>query len=177
MFILDSAYIALSAPSLDDVIKPEKRALYEYGLYGMCLEDDVGLGDNQVRWFPRRCCDRHELYDKRTPGLLKLEFEGDLFIGLASKTYLVQNEAGKTKFSSKGLNKRLIENPLAMFQTVMETEEPVSGFNVGFRAKDNTVFTYQQEKLGLPFLYVKREVLADNVTTVPLDIILDPFAE
>ncbi|KAK3107900.1 hypothetical protein FSP39_024735 [Pinctada imbricata] len=33
--------------------------------------------DNIYHWFPRKCCTKHAQRDKRTPGLFKVEFEGD----------------------------------------------------------------------------------------------------
>ena len=50
----DSAYIALSADTLEDVIKPNLRQVYD-------IEN----------WFPRTANPVHAAYDKRTPGLFK----------------------------------------------------------------------------------------------------------
>ena len=50
----DSAYIALSADTLEDVIKPNLRQVYD-------IEN----------WFPRTDTPVHAAYDKRTPGLFK----------------------------------------------------------------------------------------------------------
>lgn len=80
----DSAYMALSGPDLAAVIKPEVIDAYQHALTGCCW-DDI-----DPAWFPRTCCSKHIKYDKRTPGLLKMEFEGDVMIGLCSKTYIVQ---------------------------------------------------------------------------------------
>ncbi|KAJ8300697.1 hypothetical protein KUTeg_022216 [Tegillarca granosa] len=45
---------------------------------------------DKFHWFPRRCCAKHAKFDKRTPGLFKLEYRGDEIIGLCSKTYIVR---------------------------------------------------------------------------------------
>lgn len=55
----DSAYMALSAGSLEEVIKPEMQQRYQM---------------EKKNWFPRTDTPQLEAYDKRTPGLLKTEF-------------------------------------------------------------------------------------------------------
>ena len=85
----DSAYMAISGSSLEDIIKPEMKAEYDLGLRGYCVDMNIEA-DNQHHWFPRTCCSVHAKYDKRTPGLFKLEYQGDEMIGLCSKTYIVR---------------------------------------------------------------------------------------
>ncbi|XP_053380961.1 uncharacterized protein LOC128549018 [Mercenaria mercenaria] len=74
----DSAYMAISASSLQEVVKSEKLAEYRHGLTGLCDDKYNPVGD---RWFPRECCDKHAKYDKRVPGLFKTEYEGEEMIG------------------------------------------------------------------------------------------------
>jgi hypothetical protein len=57
---------------------------------GFCDRAEV-KADNTVHWFPRTCCGKHAKFDKRTPGLFKLEYEGDEMIGLCSKSYVAAN--------------------------------------------------------------------------------------
>ena len=85
----DSAYMAISGSCLDDVIKPEMKAQYLRGLDIFCSDDEIEA-DARVHWFPRTCCKKHAAYDKRTPGLFKMEYQGDEMIGLCSKTYIVR---------------------------------------------------------------------------------------
>ncbi|XP_071137847.1 uncharacterized protein [Mytilus edulis] len=80
----DSAYMALSGPDLVSVIKPHLLDTYQRALIGCCRDDF------EPDWLPRTCCTKHAKYDKRTPGLFKVEYEGDVMIGLCSKTYIVQ---------------------------------------------------------------------------------------
>ena len=200
----DSAYMALSAGSLEEVVKPEKKAEYERGLAGLCDDAFDPIGD---RWFPRNCCTKHARFDKRVPGLFKTEYEGEEMIGLCSKTYVVsksvpskatstvttparllrkaRNQSAKrlpqrplmtteTKFSSKGVSKRLVNNPLAVFKGVLRTRRAASGRNKGFRARNNGMFSYQQIRCGFSYTYCKRRVLEDGIHTVPLDITLCP---
>ena len=59
------------------------------------------------KFFSRTCCEKH---DKREPGLFKEEFRCTQMLGLGSKTYCCYNSVtNKTKFSSKGLNKSVLE--------------------------------------------------------------------
>ena len=53
---------------------------------------------------PRTDTPEHKAYDKRTPGLFKVEWEGKSIIGLCSKTYYCFG--AKDKFSCKGVNKK-----------------------------------------------------------------------
>jgi hypothetical protein len=76
--------MALSGPTFASVVKHEMKDSYQRALTG-CCRDDV-----DPQWLPRTCCTKHAQYDKRTFGLLKLEYEGDVMIGLCSKTYIVQ---------------------------------------------------------------------------------------
>jgi hypothetical protein len=80
----DSACMALSGPTFASVVKPSMKEEYQWALT-RCCRDDV-----DPEWFPRTCCTKHAKYDKRTPGLFKVEYEGDVMIGLCSKTYIVQ---------------------------------------------------------------------------------------
>ena len=68
----DSAYIAISGECLEDLVKPEM--MHEFEL-------------DKSNWFPRTDTAEHAKYDKRTPGLFKVEWEGNGIISLCSKTY------------------------------------------------------------------------------------------
>ena len=59
----DSAYLAISAESIDDIIKPEIQDEYE---------------SDKCDWFPRTDRAEHAKYDKRIPGLFKVEWEGSV---------------------------------------------------------------------------------------------------
>lgn len=96
----DSLYIEISSSRLDDIINPELRAQYEQSLKGFCTDDNLEAGTNN-HWFPRTCCIKHTKYDKRTPGLFKLEYQGDEMISLASKTYIVRKSTVKPITSTR----------------------------------------------------------------------------
>ena len=71
---MDSAYIAISGESVENLVKPELKAEFEA---------------TKCNWFPRMDAPEHKAYDKRTPGLFKVEWEGQGIIGLCSKTTTV----------------------------------------------------------------------------------------
>lgn len=163
--------MALSASSLREVVKPEQLEEYQRGLTGLCDDKYNPVGD---RWFLRECCAKHAKYDKRVPGLFKTEYEGDEMIGLCSKTYIVAQNDEEYKFSSKGVAKRRVKEPLRIFKSVLKTGKPASGYNKGFRARNNAVYSYNQTRCGFSYFYCKRRVLEDGIHTVPLDIVLCP---
>ena len=170
----DSSYIALSKPSLAEVIKPEMLNEYNRGLTGFCSNDPV-IPDTEYHWFPRTCCDKHKAYDKRLPGVFKTEFTGDKMISLCSKTYIVEGPDG-TKMSSKGTNTPdTLADVYSKYEKVLDNREPVYCENTGIRLNKNELYTYRQRKIGFQYLYVKRRVASDGVSTFPLDITLKPL--
>lgn len=100
-----------------------------------------------------------------------MEWEGDGLIGLAAKTYFCYNAANPKldKYSSKGVNKT-IQLTREHFLSVLNSKQPVRCTNKGFIMKNNTVLTYRMEKDGLSYLYCKRKVLNDGISTTYLDI-------
>ena len=173
----DSAYIALAGDSIDDLVAPEHREHYFR---------------NMSQWIPAECCDNHKddyvhtrlagrtwtatepcciarkAYDKRTPGLFKIEWCGDGFIGLCSKTYYCFGSTDKC--TTKGLNKRQNTIDMDAFLSVLTNRRSGSGVNRGFRVRDSSVMTYIQERAALTYFYPKRKVLEDGLTTAPLDL-------
>ena len=150
----DSAYLGLSAKSLDQVIKPEMREEYEKDKYN---------------WFPNETTKELKAYNKRTPGLFKVEFEGKSIYALCSKLYFVEGDT-KNKFSCKGIQKNQNDINKDRFHNVLFNGVKDTCTNKGFRVIDNSMITYIQQKKGLSYVYDKRRVLEDGVTTVPLDI-------
>ena len=173
----DSAYIALAGDTIDDLVAPEHREHYFR---------------HRSEWLPAECCDKHEddyvqtrlaglpwtatdaccvarkAYDKRTPGLFKIEWCGDGFIGLCSKTYYCFGATDKS--TTKGLNKRQNTIDKDAFLSVLTNRRSGSGVNRGFRVRDSSVMTYIQERAALTYFYPKRKVLEDGLTTAPLDL-------
>ena len=79
---------------------------------------------------------------------------------LWSKTYCCYDVASnKLKFSSKGLNKRVLEQsgdePLEKYRRVLNGKVNVTSNNRGFRTNNHSVATYEQVKKGLSFFIQK----------------------
>ena len=87
----DSAYIAISGESVESLVKPELRVEFDQDKYN---------------WFPRTDTPEHKAYDKRKPGLFKVEWERKGIVGLCSKTYYCFG--AKDKLSCKGVNKKVL---------------------------------------------------------------------
>ena len=104
--------MAISAPTLDELVKPEKKAEWD-------------LIKNE--WFPRTDTLEHAAFDRRKPGLFKTEWSGDGFIGLSAKTYYCYDKSDPTqdKYSSKGLNKS-IKLSREHFMNVLNTKKSSS---------------------------------------------------
>ena len=168
----DSAYLSLAGKQFEDIVKPNKKQSLHYEKMGQCRDFEYTSEDG---FFPRECCKRHKAYDKRTPGLFKMEAEGKAMIALCSKTYILKKYDDEVKFSSKGLNKAILKEPFPSFRHVLQTGQTKSSTNQGFRTWDNTIYTYQQSKGGLSYFYCKREVMDHGIHTKPLHITLTPW--
>lgn len=150
----DSAYLAISGAKLEDVIKPDMKDEFEKDKYN---------------WFPNETTKESKAYDKRTPGLFKVEFEGNSIYALCSKLYFVEGEE-YNKYSCKGIQKNQNVISKDRFHNVLFNDAKDMCMNKGFRMHENHMVTYIQQKKGLSYVYDKRKVLADGVSTIPLDI-------
>ena len=171
----DSAYIALSAPDMEQLVKKELREdFYKKRETWLPAEACNYHKDEYIRkrtngeaWSStQECCLTRAKYDKRTPGLFKVEWEGDGIVSLCSKTYYCFGD--KPKCTTKGLNKRQNSLDKEAFLEVLNTQKTGGGFNTGFRFHENKMRTYTQRRDALSYFYPKRKVLEDGVSTTPL---------
>ena len=107
----------------------------------------------------------------------QLEWEGDGMVALCSKTYYgfckaSDNTEHNVKLSCKGLNKAINSKDMnsGIFLSVVNNQKATGGTNRSFRVVGKDVFMYSQKKKALSYLYIKRKVHADRITTSPLDI-------
>ena len=170
----DSAYMALAGKSLEDIIKPSMMSRHLSAIKNRCDDQPFTVRDG---FFPRTCCSMHKAYDKRTPGLFKVEAEGKAMIALCSKTYILKQEGDKVKFSSKGVNKNALIAPFETYEEVLRSGTSYNATNQGFRSRDGTIYTYEQKRSGISYFYCKRIVLSDGVHTKPLNITLSPWED
>ena len=155
----DSLYLALSEENLEDVILPEKRAEWDQLRSKGC--NDIFTANATDNFFPRSCSHAHKKHDKREPSLFKKEFRCAKMLCLCSKTYFCYDkQTNKHKFSSKGLNKRTLEEcgdggPMSKYRKVLEEAVNVTSTNRGFQTIQHSVATYEQTKKGLSYLSKK----------------------
>ena len=114
-------------------------------------------------------------HDKREPGLFKEEIRCTEMLCLCSKTNCCyDNKSDKLKFSSKRLNKLVLEDsgdgPLTKYRRVLDEANNLMSTNKGFRTINHMVATYEQTKKGLSYFYPKRQVQDDGIHTKPLDL-------
>jgi hypothetical protein len=76
-------------------------------------------------------CQDRNLYEKRTPVLFKLEYEGSGMVSLCSKTYHCFGEYDKP--STKGLTKQHNTLDKNIFMAVLTKHHAWGGKNVGFK--------------------------------------------
>ena len=154
----DSAYIALAGESIDDLVRPELREHFfqhrsEWLPAECCIEHKGDYVETRLAgrtWTATEpCCLARKAFDKRTPGLFKVEWCGDGFIGLCSKTYYCFGATNKC--TTKGLNKRQNNIDKDAFLDVLTNRRSGSGVNRGFRVHNSTVMTYVQEREALTY--------------------------
>ena len=85
-------------------------------------------------------------------------------VGLCSKTYYGWGEDGN-KSSCKGISKQHTDLSRERYLSVLQEQSNQTGVNMGSKLKDNVMYSYCQTKDALTYLYPKRKVLADGVTT------------
>jgi hypothetical protein len=174
----DSCYMAVAGKSKQELAADfgvsEKDVTAEMRIKSLIrpeLQDEFEC--EYEKWFPRK---EHLAFDKRTPGLFKVEFVGDAMVALSPKSYfgLNQSKPDKSKLSAKGVQKKTDENRLLLtfekYKAVLMNRKYEYATNIGFRVISNDMTTYQQVKIGLSPLYDKRAVMYDYVSTFPLNI-------
>ena len=136
---------------------------------------DSFTADTVAKLFSRTCCVKHKQHDKREPGLFKEEFRCTEMLCLYSRTYCCYDvTSDKLKFSSKGLNKRVLEQSgdglLEKCRRVLNEKVNLTSHNRGFRTNNHSVATYEQVKKVLSYFYPKRIVETDGNHTQPLNL-------
>ena len=94
---------------------------------------------------------------------------------LCSKTCCCYDAfSNKNKFSSKSLNKRMLEDcgddPMAWYRKVLHESIKVTSTNRGFRTVHHSVATYEQSEKKQSYFYPKKVANADAIHTHPLNL-------
>jgi len=117
------------------------------------------------------------LYNQLVNKALKLHSRRIYTQRKTSKQRYVKHLKHQVKISTKGLSRRnLPKSPLYAFKRVLFNKKIEGSTNRGFIFKNNYMYTYNQYRAGLSFLYLKRKVCDDLINTEPLKIIIDPHA-
>ena len=156
----DSLFLALPEKELYDYIGEESKA--EWGLLRTedCKDDFTANATNN--FFARTCCTKHIKHDKREPGFFKEEFRCTEILCLCSKTNCCyDSNSNKYKFSSKGVNKRTLEDcgdgPMTKYRKVLDEFINVTSTNRGLRTVHHSVATYDRLKRAC-FTFIQREL-------------------
>ena len=139
---------------MEDAILREKRAEWDQIRSEDCT-DNFTANATDI-FFPRTCSNVHKKHDKREPGLFKEEFRCAEMLCLCSKTYCCYDrKSNKYKFSSKGLNKRTLEDcgdgPMSKYRKVLEEAVNVTSTNRGFRTIQHSFATYERTKKRMDY--------------------------
>ena len=109
----------------------------------------------------RECCTRHNTFDKRSLGLMKLEAN------------VLRKFKDGCKVSSKGLSKSVSQNPVDVYKQVLNTQISAGGYNTGTKMEKQH-FSDLMFRGSISYFYIKRTVRGDGVTTDPLKLVLCP---
>ncbi len=85
---------------------------------------------DKYNWFPDETTKESKAYNKRTPGLFKVEFEGNNY----------------NKYSCKGIQKNQNDISKDRFHNVLFNDVKDMCTNKGFRVINNEMVTYIQHK-------------------------------
>ena len=156
----DSLYLALAEKDLEDCIRTDMRAEWQRLGSNDCVDNFTA--DAVAIFFPRSCFVKHKQHDRREPGLFEEEIRCTEMLSLCSKTYCCYDVTSKKlKFSSKGLNKRVMEQsgdrPLEKYRRVLNENVNVTSNNRGIRTNNHFVATYEQVKKSLSFFTQNEE--------------------
>ena len=93
-------------------------------------------------------------FDIRTPGLFKLEFQGEGIVSLRSKSYICVSLIGN-KLAHKGVKAAQTPLCLANYLKVLQGATQIAATNKGIWVWNKAVTTYEQIKFGLTSIYIK----------------------
>ena len=179
----DSFGLELAFDSLDLCIDPEKRLHYFSNVRhkwfprewcGDHFEKYVKCKVEGGEWDFKACSECHEVYRKEffTPGIFKVEQNGDHFIALSPKMYVLENsKTGEVKSGSKGVSQRCNNLTYDLLHEQLTSNQDLASGTKNYqfsRNKVGGVSTSQLEKFSISKLYCKRRLMTDNINTLPL---------
>ena len=174
----DSLYIAFSEENIEKMVPPNKKKEFftnirDWMPIKACdnhYSDYIKTMIEENEWNPKKCCILEYKRECRTPGKWKIEAEGNEMVCLNSKTYILNTYNDSSKISTKGLSKTN-KFQTSDFLSILHNKQSKIGENCGFKImKNKDILTYNQLRAGLSYLYIKRKVQNDGISTEPLDI-------
>ena len=117
-----SLYLVPSEEQVEDIILPEKRDEWNAMRLGDCR--DTFTANATDNFFPRMYCKTHKKHKKREPVLFREDLGCIEMLCLCGKKYCCYDrKSNKYKFSSKGPNKRALEDcgdgPMPKYRKVL----------------------------------------------------------
>lgn len=169
----DSLYISLSENTLFATVRKAMRNQFieEYDQWIARQYCDkhkrkfFNAAFSLSEWKPKDCCKSASKYFLRQPGLFHLENVSKGVVALSSKCYYCFG--GNTKYSSKGISKTHNQLTDIDYKHVLFNKTILHATNRGMRIRGKRMFTYTQRKKGLNYMYGKRIVCSDSITTMP----------
>lgn len=170
----DSMYMALATTTIFLAVKPEKRDQFisEYSKWfavRFCGDHKASFFTAMFAdepWDPCEQCTRVKTFDQRTVGKFHEEWRGDEMVALCSKCYYCVGD--QRKLSSKGVSKQAQKDlDESEYKDVLFNQTISKPTNRGFRVQRGHMLTYSQQRKGLNYMYGKRVVCDDHVTTLP----------
>lgn len=169
----DALYLALSEKTLYSTVKTGMRAEFmEEHDQWLCREYCDIHKPNFFKamfsghiWEPEDCCKTVAKYYQRSAGLFHCENVSTGVVALCSKCYYCFGK--DPKYSSKGVSKKYNNYTERDYLDVLHNQKIKDGTNKGFRVKGEQILTYVQTRKGLNYMYGKRIVSSDHVTTRP----------
>ena len=163
-----SLYLALAEKKLEDCIRPEMRAEWQRLQPNDCVDSFTADAVANVSF--RSCCVKQKQLDKKEPVLFEEEFKCRNMLCLCNNTYCWYDvTSNELKFSSKGLNKRVLEQSghgsLGKYRRILNQKVNVTSNKIGVRTNNHSVATYEQFKKSLSYIYPKRRVQSDRIHT------------
>ena len=159
----DSFYFSFARETIDECVKKTKLEQWKIEKTNWFVTEDQTLIDFDDTKITKA------QYQKREPGLFKLEFKGLGLLALNSKVYHVYSDTCD-KSCCKGVQQKRNTIGRSHFLKVLQTQQPIMFENAGFLMDGTNIRTYTQIKNGLTYCYFKRKVLSDGVRTTHLDI-------
>ena len=173
----DSLYISISKNNLEDCVPDNlKRNFYKELFHWMPAQacdvhkqDYIETKVKGLPWNVRLCCQNAYQYNKRTPGLFKLEYEAEKTVCLSAKMHLFTSK-NHTKQVSKSVSLKTNRYTFEDYCKVLMEKTTQPATNKGFMQRNHQTLTYTLQKRGLSPFYCKRFVLEDGVHTKCLDV-------